>query len=316
MHSACKRFAHDVNNSNACGYPANTLDATQHDRIKRSCQGIPNLYTFHGSIEVFTDKFDLGVSLHACGEASDLVLRSCARHKAPVIVAPCCVGKLNRQVHNPYVFHATGDNCPTITYPQSNAFRSIIPCAEWDAIAKAADYSEWDEMRSSRNATRRAAKAVLEMDRLLFLQENFQYKTALVRMDPWEASPKHDIILAWREMTSTIPVSSSGWSPFKEFPLVQDDACNADIHTAYNYLFESNSLHLGSTDWSKEELQAIEEELQCFIESDRCQYRFPTRMGGRKRKLIHYVAHQRGLLHWPEGDKDADKIVVVAKPMG
>lgn len=283
-------------------YPKNA-DVTVHDQCKRPCLGIPNLYTFHGSMEVYEDAFDMGVSLHACGEASDLVLRACGRAGAQMVVAPCCVGKLNRRVLNPYVFHATGDNLPTITYPQSTAFKEISP-SDWDALAKAADYSDWDEMRSSRNATRRTAKAILEMDRLLFLQEQYQYSTALVRMDPWEASPKHDILLAWH---------FESWSPFKFYPMTPDITCNADVQLAWTYLLESNELATDSVDWTLEEQRLVEQELQQFIDSEEHQYTFPTRMGGRRRKLIHYVAHRFHLRHWPEGLKDGDKTVVVAK---
>jgi hypothetical protein len=236
---------------------------------------------------------------HACGEASDLVLRACGRAGAQMVVAPCCVGKLNRRVLNPYVFHATGRDLPTITYPQSTAFKEISP-PDWDALTKAADYSDWDEMRSSGNATRRTAKAILEMDRLLFLQEQYRYSTALVRMDPWEASPKHDILLAWHV---------DEWSPFKLHLMTPDTACNADVQLAWTYLLESNELATDSVDWTLEEQRLVERELQQFIDSEELHYTFPTRMGSRKRKLIHYVAHRFQLRHWPEGLRDGDKTV-------
>ena len=41
-------------------------------------------------------------------------------------------------------------------------------------------------------------------------------------------------------------------------------------------------------------------------------YTFPTGMGSRKRKLIHYVAEQMNLKHWGIGNKNAEKTVVVS----
>jgi hypothetical protein len=39
---------------------------------------------------------------------------------------------------------------------------------------------------------------------------------------------------------------------------------------------------------------------------------FPTRMGGRRRKLVHALAQEMGLAHWCHGKKHAEKTVAVA----
>lgn len=167
----------------------------------QQCLGIPNLYSWHGPVHSYTGRIDMAVALHLCGEATDVVLRMAGRQRASIIVAPCCVGKLSTRTHNPYIYQATGRNQPTIQYPQSryfqNRFRGKID--DWDYLAQAADYSSTpEESRTPRNASRRTAKALLEMDRQLYLEETFGYCTTLTRMDPWEATPKNDILLAWR----------------------------------------------------------------------------------------------------------------------
>jgi hypothetical protein len=292
-----------VDFDNNFAYPKG-VQVTQHDHVKRPCRGIPNLFTFHGSMESFEEEFDVGVSLHACGEASDIVLRVCGSAKA-LIVAPCCVGKLNPGRKDPYIYHATAYNAPTIQYPQSTQFCQYINSQEdWNHLAKAADYSDWDEMRSARNATRRTAKALLELDRMLYLQESFGFCTALTRMDPWEASPKHDVILAWK---------SDEWSPFVTKGAIFDDACNADIRLAHEFLLHSDEFVEDSSEWTLEEVESIRTALQDFVESELVSYTFSTRMGGRKRKLIHCLAEQLGLLHWGLGKQDGSKTVVVAK---
>jgi Methyltransferase domain len=125
VHTKAMQFSNSDVPSDLFSYPLHS-NVTQHDRILRPCHGIPNLSTYQSSIEEYSSPFDLGISLHACGEASDWVLRVCGRcvdNAPPLIMAPCCVGKLNRNVRNPYIYHATGQNLPTLSYPQSSTFQ-------------------------------------------------------------------------------------------------------------------------------------------------------------------------------------------------
>lgn len=36
----------------------------------------------------------VGVTLHACGVATDLVIKSCVENRSKFVIAPCCYGKL------------------------------------------------------------------------------------------------------------------------------------------------------------------------------------------------------------------------------
>jgi hypothetical protein len=280
-------------------------DVTKHEQIKRQCAGIPNLYTYHGSIESFQEPFDIGVSLHACGEASDLVLRACGRARANFCVAPCCVGKLNRQRFNPYIYHATAGNEPTVLYPQSSKF-GFVSENDWNALAKAADYSDWDEMRSARNAARRTAKALLETDRLLFMRETYGYNVALTRMDPWECSPKNDILLGWMDEST---------SPFHSCEIIADSESNNDIELTFKHLLSStySDENQDSVDWTWEEERDTRRTLEEFQQSSERKLIFPTGMGARRRKLVHYLAEQMGFTHWCLGDTRTTRTVAVAK---
>jgi hypothetical protein len=281
--------------------------------ILEACQGVPNLFTFYGAVEAFHETFDMAVALHLCGEATDVALRKCGHVKAQALVcAPCCVGKLSREKKNPYVFLANGTNTPTVKYPQSQIFCQFLDNeTDWNALAKAADYGDMEESRTCRNAARRTAKALLETDRKLFLEEVYSFRTALTRMDPWEATPKNDILMAWRQDLKP------------NFQCVTDKECQADIQWTIDHLLvpTSNGDTNGdnykeaenSVDWSRDEEQEIRDKLQDFVAGENNKLVFPTRMGGRMRKLVHYVAEQMGLPHWSEGAKDADKIVVVGR---
>ena len=380
----------------------------------RQSKHLPNLYTFHGSITAYVEElqkrnasFDIGMGLHACGEASDIILRACGggdgdsmntmamstkqkqnqKHPANFIVSPCCVGKLSQKKKNPYIYQATSGNDPTITYPQSSTFCQIIsntnggsstsPCSgdgnenknkygnnfgkrmhstPFDEIAKAGDYSEMKDMRTGRNATRRTAKALLEMDRLLYMKETYGYdEICLTRMDPWEATPKNDILLGWRKGDSPYR-SMYGDGGVGDVPACPD--CNADIELAVNQLIvpagsssacvsggvevpssqsghDSNntkgsdgngtlpvptsasiSSSVGIIDWSEEERDEIQSTLDIFVKSPDTIYKFKAGMGKRKRKLIHFLVNEiPNMTSWSEGKKSAEKITVVGKDM-
>mmetsp|Transcript_22155 Transcript_22155/g.33731 ORF Transcript_22155/g.33731 Transcript_22155/m.33731 type:complete len:638 (-) Transcript_22155:145-2058(-) len=338
------------------------IDVTQHTNVLRQSKHLPNLYSYHGSISTYAeqhDNFDIGLALHACGEATDLVLRACGVAKANFIVSPCCVGKLNQKKNNPYIYAANRHNEATITYPQSSAFCTIISPKigdggkndngnvddknasndDFDYLAKAADYSEMEDMRTARNATRRTAKALLEMDRLLFMKETYGYDHVILsRMTPWEASPKNDILIGWRERSAEednvvgCPYDVSSGEHLADVIASCSD-CNADIQAAMDQLIlQKKEVNLDISilngisneddekleeaiqiDWTKEEYKEIKTSLENFAKGHDPVHKFPCGMGKRKRKLVHYIAEKMTLKHWSEGKKYADKIVCVGK---
>lgn len=323
------------------------VDVTSHSNTLQKCENVPNLYTFHGTISTYadyTDNFDIGIALHACGEATDLVLRACEEKSANFIVSPCCVGKLNTKKHNPYIYHATASNEPSVAYPQSTIFQEWIPDkTKFDVLAKAADYAELDDMRTCRNASRRTAKSLLEQDRLLYMKEH-GYTVALTRMEPWECSPKNDILMGWMIQSNNDMIRRC-CDPYFDHGGVQHvkpcPDCNSDIMMAINQLILPNNkediippaiseyqqtcklsdalmagkLSSGdAVDWTKEEEDEYKYELYEFINdpSQRVK-RFPIGMTRRHRKCVHFCAAKLNLNHWCEGKKNPEKIVVVGK---
>ena len=322
---------------------------------------LPNLSSYHGSIQTYPDEFDIGVSLHACGEASDWVLRKCLLEKACWVICSCCCGKLRRDAHNPYVYQSTGGNEKEISYPQSEAFATLghrddIPATVdvndnkdssemnesnmkqlltpdmFDELAKAADYSDLGDVRKPKNACRRAAKSLVEWDRVLFAKEHMQLNNhsagtkndgklnkcnvILTRMVPWEASPKNDVVIGWFQASSN-PYRKHWTEPQRDF------SCDVDFEVALGHLFGNNntcsgtssnesSKMMSSNDWSAEEEAEIRSQLVELTLGCNTVLKFPKGMGPRKRKLIHYAAEDMELRHWGEGKKDSEKVVVVA----
>ena len=410
--------------TNVTSTSTNNSDASSCSPPGSTPTAIPNLRTFAGDIQSYTGDFDLGVALHVCGEATDVVLRKCAANKAHIVAAPCCVGKLNRNSKDPYIYHATAQNTPTILYPQSRLFQKclFVPqdnnkhtqrrqnskrvkqqqndnaatgivsdssnanklnnhkttiADDWDALAKAADYCHELDMNDRRNASRRTAKGVLEMDRQLFLQEQYPYKVVLTRMHPLTASPKHDILLAYYDddnsgedrnqsqqhvspriasLLSSEAMEDQVVSWTKDYLLYQIGT--ADVKSRLRNHKASPSPG-GATkvarlearkddgvDWTLQEEEEIRNELQkhfpgpvreeagpsspsspsSTVVSNEHKvdeggnsaegggtFVFPTGMGGRKRKLIHFVAEAMGLAHYGVGKKNSDKTVAVRR---
>ncbi|KAH8019688.1 hypothetical protein HPB51_021010 [Rhipicephalus microplus] len=52
--------------------------------------GLRNAVFYQSNMDYFVGNFDLGVSLHACGVATDLVLQKCIERNATFVSCPCC----------------------------------------------------------------------------------------------------------------------------------------------------------------------------------------------------------------------------------
>ena len=67
------------------------------------------LCIFQCNLGYFKGDFDVGVCLHACGVATDMVLQQCIDRKASFVLCPCCYGSIQ--------------NTHLINYPRSQYYR-------------------------------------------------------------------------------------------------------------------------------------------------------------------------------------------------
>ena len=77
---------------------------------------LQNVSILCARIEDYTDSFDIGIALHACGGASDIVQRICVQSRAVYVMAPCCVGKVQTSL---------------VTFPRSKAFQRLYSSSEY-----------------------------------------------------------------------------------------------------------------------------------------------------------------------------------------
>merc|ERR1712038_513963 len=82
-------------------------------------------------MDYFCGSFDVGICLHACGVATDLVLQTCIDKKAAFVICPCCYGKI-QETH-------------MLSYPRSNLYRkkqiSYQDCVTLGHAADQTDFS-------------------------------------------------------------------------------------------------------------------------------------------------------------------------------
>lgn len=163
--------------------------------------GLNNVECLVSKIEDFDRPFQIGIGLHACGNATDFALLKVIQNKASYLMSPCCVGKLNTLA------------IVDIEHPRSEWMRKKITSEQFQVIAKAGDWSEYDFEASQvissncdrENDSKRLCKTILEMDRNHHAKENgYQTYTIsplicryLMKLLPLDACPKNDVIIGF-----------------------------------------------------------------------------------------------------------------------
>ena len=161
--------------------------------------GLSNLTAHVGMIETSTMPFDVGLALHACGNATDHAILRCVAERASFVVSPCCIGKLKFSLAGGSSFSATnrdwttagtgtgtgttgtgtgtgtvgdgdGDGilcAPVITHPRSRWMASQLPdSGDFAALAVAADTGHGNGAAADRiTDLGRRAKIHVELDR-------------------------------------------------------------------------------------------------------------------------------------------------------
>ncbi|KAF4321333.1 hypothetical protein BBO99_00005056 [Phytophthora kernoviae] len=143
---------------------------------------LTNVEIFCGFIDDYEKPFDVGIALHACGEATDMVLQKCLAERAAYVLAPCCVGKIKLS---------------SLPYPRSATLAAELSRTEYEVLAKAADFGHSSNAAVAHteiNRRRRRCKTLLESDRNMHAEEA-DYNTFMFVMHPPTATPKNDVLV-------------------------------------------------------------------------------------------------------------------------
>ena len=195
--------------------------------------GLTNVQTRVQMIETFHQPFDVGIALHACGNATDHALLRCVERGASFAVSPCCVGKLKFSLAGGNSFgesnrdwtakgtrrSAAGETpppplCVPITHPRSRWLADQLgeggvpgsspgagAAEPFAALAAAADTGHGDGAGADRvTALGREAKNHIELDRAQAAREaGYEVLTlSLVRGDDAPPNKNHLLVGAPR----------------------------------------------------------------------------------------------------------------------
>ena len=122
----------------------------------------------------FTGHFDVGVSLHACGTATDMVIKYCTNVNASIVSSPCCYGKIKTS--------------NLISYPRSAFIKDKVSAGEFIRISKMADMEEGNEKFMK----------FVDIDRIYGIAEKGYNFINLCKLHPLTCSPKNNLIVAYR----------------------------------------------------------------------------------------------------------------------
>lgn len=157
------------------------------DRI-RSCQ-LSNVSVYSRDIRYVMDdlSFNVGVSLHSCGQLTDTALDICMRTQASFVITPCCYGQI---ASPPPSFIPDFVNLPF------EAFK-FLPEISYDVfrvIASGADYNSNEEC----NPLAKQCMRIVNLDRMLSFcsTTSVLYKFYMTSLLPLNCTPKNDVIVA------------------------------------------------------------------------------------------------------------------------
>lgn len=142
-----------------------------------------NVTFYQCNLEYFNESFTLGVSCHACGIATDLVLDKCYKMKANFVSSPCCYGKIQDLGNN---------------LPQSHMFRMILSADEIIKISHCSDQTH-DERNVKHINLDKARQGyfcmdIIDTDRSLRAQE-LGYSVRLTRLYPEDCTLKNRLLI-------------------------------------------------------------------------------------------------------------------------
>ncbi|CAL8138352.1 unnamed protein product [Orchesella dallaii] len=141
--------------------------------------GLSNMFCYQSNLDYFEGDFDLGLALHACGTATDLVIAKCVKVSASFVCCPCCYGAVQEN--------------HMLKYPRSHIFQeSQIPLRYYFILSHASDHTH--DAAHEKTEQGKQCMTLIDTDRCLYAEEN-GYNVKLCKIVPETASPKNHILV-------------------------------------------------------------------------------------------------------------------------
>ncbi|XP_044745585.1 glutathione S-transferase C-terminal domain-containing protein homolog isoform X1 [Coccinella septempunctata] len=141
---------------------------------------LKNVTVVQSNLDYFSADFQLGVSLHACGTATDLVMQMCVKKNANFVCCPCCYGGIQ--------------TCHLLDFPRSRSFLSLkqLTYKDYLSLAHGADQTHDDENAKTKQGY--LCMDIIDTDRKLYA-EAFDYIIFLGKLQPVTCTNKNNMLV-------------------------------------------------------------------------------------------------------------------------
>lgn len=147
---------------------------------KRSDElGLSNIWFIQANMEYFTGMFNIGVALHACGVATDMVIEHCIKTRASFVSCPCCYGFIQ--------------NTSKFNFPKSEQFKKTLSYKEHMILCRFADQTAV-QLPPQRRLIGKQCMCLVDLDRARAAEER-GYSVQVISMEPESCSPKNNMIV-------------------------------------------------------------------------------------------------------------------------
>ncbi|NXG34910.1 GSTCD protein, partial [Dromaius novaehollandiae] len=141
--------------------------------------GLNNIWFIQANLDYFNGTFNIGVALHACGVATDMVIEHCIKAQAAFVICPCCYGFIQNTVK--------------FTYPQSHQFKEILSYKEHMILCRFADQTAV-QLPPERRLIGKQCMGLVDLDRA-WAAEGRNYSVQVISMEPESCSPKNNMLV-------------------------------------------------------------------------------------------------------------------------
>ncbi|XP_035180872.1 glutathione S-transferase C-terminal domain-containing protein isoform X2 [Oxyura jamaicensis] len=141
--------------------------------------GLNNISFIQANLDYFKGTFNIGVALHACGVATDMVIEHCIKARAAFVISPCCYGFIQNTVK--------------FKYPRSNQFKEILSYKEHMILCRFADQTAV-QLPPERRLIGKQCMGLVDLDRA-WAAEGSNYSVQVISMEPESCSPKNNMFV-------------------------------------------------------------------------------------------------------------------------
>ncbi|KAK3877397.1 hypothetical protein Pcinc_017889 [Petrolisthes cinctipes] len=140
---------------------------------------LKNVVFVQCNLDYFQGSFQVGVSLHACGVATDLVMLKCFEQQAAFVCSPCCYGGVQAN--------------HILAYPRSQIYKDLsLTQGQYLTLGHGADQTHGHD--NPKTSQGQQCMRLVDSDRLAAAQE-LGYSVSLTLMQPPQCTPKNHLLI-------------------------------------------------------------------------------------------------------------------------